>query len=38
MNRHIPAMLAIYAGGREVGAAAVSGYRQTGEWGECEFL
>jgi hypothetical protein len=38
MSRHIPAMLAIYAGCREVGAAAVSGYRQMRKWGECEFL
>lgn len=37
MNRHIPAMLAIYAAPGEVGAAAVSRYRQTGKWGECEF-
>ena len=37
MNRHIPAMLKIYAAPDEVGASTVSGYRQTGKWGECEF-
>lgn len=38
MSRHIPAMLAIYAAAGEVGAAAVSGYRQMRKWGEREFL
>ena len=38
MNRHIPATLAIYPAAGEVGAKAVSGYTQTGKWGECEFL
>jgi hypothetical protein len=37
MDRHIPEMLAIYPAASEIGGLAVSGYRQTGEWGECEF-